>query len=384
MSILADTGVRTRASVTAAGYAFGLGMRTVASIIYLPRRLRFTLDHAFAAGVRALPVTAVVALFAGMILALQTGIELRNFGQRQMIGTITALSMCREMGPFITAIILAATVGSSMAAEIGTMKVSDEVTALDVMSVDSDQLPGAAARHRPDADVPDPDRVRDLIGIVGGSLVGQNTSGVSPDLLLGLGPRCAASHRMIPAQGRVRRPVQGVIFGFTIATVSCCRRPARRGRRARRRPRGAARGDDLDRLIIVFGYIITWFFYFLLGLLIELIDVTRPWAARDPARHELHGRRGRELRAHGPLGHRQERHPQARRSASSSPTRPGAGRSTSTSPSLLEATAGAAQAHGLPLPERRADQLADRRRQRRAAPQRAQQHRARARSATGS
>ena len=70
------------------------------------------MDQAYAVGVRALPVTMVVALFAGMILALQTGIELQKLGQGNMIGTITSLSMCREMGPFMTALILAATVGS--------------------------------------------------------------------------------------------------------------------------------------------------------------------------------------------------------------------------------------------------------------------------------
>ncbi|MCA8943025.1 MAG: ABC transporter permease, partial [Planctomycetes bacterium] len=137
MKLLQDVGGLTRGSIDGAGYTVNLLLRAILSIHYLPRRLRFTLDMAFGAGVRALPVAAIVALFAGAILALQTGIELKKYGQSPLIGTITAISMCREMGPFMTAIILAAMVGSAMAAELGTMTVNEEITALDVMSVDS-------------------------------------------------------------------------------------------------------------------------------------------------------------------------------------------------------------------------------------------------------
>ena len=107
MSVLADTGRLAIDGAQNAGYSVRLLWRTILSLGYLPRRLRFTLDMAYNAGVRALPVTMIVALFAGMILALQTGIELQKLGQSNLIGNITALSMCREMGPFITGIILA-------------------------------------------------------------------------------------------------------------------------------------------------------------------------------------------------------------------------------------------------------------------------------------
>ena len=136
MNPLASTTRFFRERTQGAGYVVNLLLRTLLSLQRLPRRLRFLLDNSFNAGVRALPVTLVVAAFAGAILAMQTGIELRKFGNTNVLGTITALSMCREMGPFITGVILAATVGSSIAAELGTMKVSDEIDALEVMSID--------------------------------------------------------------------------------------------------------------------------------------------------------------------------------------------------------------------------------------------------------
>ena len=130
MNLFTLTGDAIRTRIDSAGFVLDLLVRTFASLRMLPRRSRFLFDMAFNAGVRALPVTMVVAAFAGAILAMQTGIELKRFGDTGVLGTITALSMCREMGPFITAVILAATVGSSMAAEVGTMKVSDEISAL--------------------------------------------------------------------------------------------------------------------------------------------------------------------------------------------------------------------------------------------------------------
>jgi len=89
----------------------------------------------FMTGVKSLGVTSVVALFTGMILALQAGIILRSYGQEMRVGYLVSQTMFREMGPFMTALILAASVGSAMAAEIGTMAVSQEIAALDVMSI---------------------------------------------------------------------------------------------------------------------------------------------------------------------------------------------------------------------------------------------------------
>src|SRR5690606_17537660 len=84
---------------------------------------------------QTVPVTMVVSIFTGMILALNGGLSLEDLGQQRLIGRIVAVSMTREMGPFMTGLILAASVGSAIAAEVGTMKVSEEVDALEVMSI---------------------------------------------------------------------------------------------------------------------------------------------------------------------------------------------------------------------------------------------------------
>jgi phospholipid/cholesterol/gamma-HCH transport system permease protein len=78
---------------------------------------------------------SIVALFIGMIFALQVGIELRNFNQEAFLGQGVMVVMLREMGPMMTGIVLAACVGSAMAAQIGTMTVNEEIAALKLMSI---------------------------------------------------------------------------------------------------------------------------------------------------------------------------------------------------------------------------------------------------------
>ncbi len=89
----------------------------------------------YVTGIRTLPVVTVVALFTGMILALQVGLELRRFNQEIYLGAAVMISLVRELGPFDCGMCLAACVGSAIAAELGTMKVNDEIAALEIMSI---------------------------------------------------------------------------------------------------------------------------------------------------------------------------------------------------------------------------------------------------------
>ena len=90
----------------------------------------------FVVGIGTLAVSTVVALFTGMILGLQLGIAFRQFSQELMVAYTLAFAMLREMGPFMTGVILASCVGSAMAAQLGTMTVNEEISALEMMSVD--------------------------------------------------------------------------------------------------------------------------------------------------------------------------------------------------------------------------------------------------------
>ncbi len=82
-------------------------------------------------GVDSLPLVLMIGLFTGMVVALQTGIELKkSFGAEEQVGPIVAVSLVHELGPVITAFIIAGRVGSVIAVELGTMAVSEKISAL--------------------------------------------------------------------------------------------------------------------------------------------------------------------------------------------------------------------------------------------------------------
>lgn len=86
-------------------------------------------------GWQTAPLAMMVGFFTGMIIALNVGVPLRDFGQETQVGGILGLAMVREFGPVFTAFILAARVGAAMTAEIGTMTVGEEVDTLRVMGI---------------------------------------------------------------------------------------------------------------------------------------------------------------------------------------------------------------------------------------------------------
>jgi len=103
-----------------------------------PRRVRWKDAFLVAetAGVNALPIIVLVSFLVGLIIAFQSAIPMRQFGADIFVANLVALSMLRELGPLMTAIILAGRSGSAFAAELGTMKVREEVDALTTLGLD--------------------------------------------------------------------------------------------------------------------------------------------------------------------------------------------------------------------------------------------------------
>jgi phospholipid/cholesterol/gamma-HCH transport system permease protein len=88
-------------------------------------------------GVNSIPIVSLISMFIGMVLALQGAYQLQKFGASYYVTALVGVSMTRELGPLITAIVIAGRSGSAFAAEIGTMKVSEEIDALEAMGLDS-------------------------------------------------------------------------------------------------------------------------------------------------------------------------------------------------------------------------------------------------------
>jgi phospholipid/cholesterol/gamma-HCH transport system permease protein len=101
-----------------------------------PLRWQRTISQATEVGVRALPILSLITFFIGLILALQSAYELRKLGALSLVATAVAVSVTRELGPLITAILVIGRSGSAFAAEIGTMRVTEEIDALETMAIE--------------------------------------------------------------------------------------------------------------------------------------------------------------------------------------------------------------------------------------------------------
>jgi phospholipid/cholesterol/gamma-HCH transport system permease protein len=88
-------------------------------------------------GVRSIPIVMLIAVLVGVILVLQTAYQLQRYGQLNLVAGLVAVSVVRELGPLLTAILVTGRVGAAFTAELGTMKVAEEILALEVMAINA-------------------------------------------------------------------------------------------------------------------------------------------------------------------------------------------------------------------------------------------------------
>jgi phospholipid/cholesterol/gamma-HCH transport system permease protein len=145
MNVLSNIG---RGAVSGFAYIGGLtqlGGRAAYYVFVAPfrgqaLRLERAAHQAMLVGVTALPIVSLITFFVGLILALNGAYELRKFGALQYVASAVAISMTRELGPLMTAIVVIGRSGSAFAAEIGTMKVTEEIDALETMALNPVQF----------------------------------------------------------------------------------------------------------------------------------------------------------------------------------------------------------------------------------------------------
>ena len=117
------------------GSAILLAYRALASLPSAPRIIKRVIEQVYLAGYSTLPIVSILSFFIGAVLALQSGISLQNFGAKQLIGTLVGESLVRELGPLMVSILLAGRVASATTAELASMKVYQEVDALETMNI---------------------------------------------------------------------------------------------------------------------------------------------------------------------------------------------------------------------------------------------------------
>jgi len=191
----------------------------LASLIRHPKRMRWDDFFLFVerAGTDALPIVSLLSLLMGLIMAFQAAVQLRQFGANIFVADLVGISILRELGPLLTAIIIAGRSGASFAAEIGTMKVSEEIDALSTMgfkAVSFLALPRilAATFVGPFLTL-----VGDFVGVFGGLIVGMISLDLSPTAYL------EETYTAITFFDLFSGLIKSVAFAVLIAGVGCLR-----------------------------------------------------------------------------------------------------------------------------------------------------------------
>ncbi|WP_423192511.1 lipid asymmetry maintenance ABC transporter permease subunit MlaE [Cupriavidus sp. H18C2] len=171
-------GAAVRQFVGGIGRATRMFLALLAGSPALLRRLRLVTDQVFFVGNLSLVIIAVSGLFVGFVLGLQGYYTLNRYGSEQALGLLVALSLVRELGPVVSALLFAGRAGTSLTAEIGLMKAGEQLTAMEMMAVNPLQRVIAPRFWAGVIAMPILAAIFSAVGILGGYLVGVQLIGV--------------------------------------------------------------------------------------------------------------------------------------------------------------------------------------------------------------
>jgi phospholipid/cholesterol/gamma-HCH transport system permease protein len=166
-------------------------------------------------GYYSLPVVGLTAIFTGMVLALQTHTGFSRFSAEGAVATVVVLSMTRELGPVIAALMVAGRIGAAIAAEIGTMRVTDQIDALSTLSTNPFKYLVVPRILAGTITVPMLVLVADIIGVFGGFLVGTYKLDFNPAGYLG------QTVDYLRADDVISGLIKAAVFGFIVALMGC-------------------------------------------------------------------------------------------------------------------------------------------------------------------
>ena len=166
-------------------------------------------------GFFSLPVVGLTTLFSGMVLALQSYTGFARFSAEDTVATVVVLSVTRELGPVLAGLMVAGRIGASMAAEIGTMRVTDQIDALDTLSTRPMQYMVAPRLLAGTICLPVLVLIGDIVGVLGGYLVGVYQLGFNPGIYL------SRTMEFLEVPDVTLGLIKAAVFGFLIALMGC-------------------------------------------------------------------------------------------------------------------------------------------------------------------
>ena len=226
-----------------------------------PYRWALFFDQMEFVGVRSTGIVALTAFFTGAVFALQAGKVYALFNMESLVGATVGLSLTREIAPVFAALMVTARACSAMAAELGSMRVTEQIDALETMAVEPLQYLIAPRVIATTIMTPLLTMLFNFVGIVGAYLVGVGILGIHK------GPFMNRLYYMVDSEDIIAGIVKAAFFGFLIAAISCYQGYKTRG--------GAAGvGRATTRAVVLSSVTILVVDYFLTAWILEFIIKT--------------------------------------------------------------------------------------------------------------
>ncbi|MEN9499743.1 MAG: hypothetical protein RIS83_1562 [Pseudomonadota bacterium] len=212
---VAAIGRAVLSGLQAAGAVILFALEALTHLVRPPFYGRLFLRHVTDIGYFSLPVVALTAFFTGMVLALQSYTGFARFNAEGAVANVVVLSITRELGPVIASLMVAGRIGASFAAEIGTMRVTDQIDALTTLSTNPMKYLVAPRLLAGIIALPFLVLVADILGVMGGWLIGTVKLDFSSAGYL------KATFDFLQTMDVVSGLVKAAVFGFVIALMGC-------------------------------------------------------------------------------------------------------------------------------------------------------------------
>ena len=239
--------------------SLGFGTRTFFAVLRasgsLWRRLRLVTDQIHFIGNYSLVIIAVSGLFVGFVLGLQGYYTLNKYGSEQALGLLVALSLTRELGPVVTALLFAGRAGTSLTAEIGLMKAGEQLSAMEMMAVNPLERVLAPRFWAGVIAMPLLATIFSAVGIMGGYIVGVQLIGVDE------GAFWAQMQAGVDVwKDIINGVIKSIVFGFAVTFIALFQ-----GYEAQPTPEGVARATT--RTVVIGSLTVLWLDFLLTALM---------------------------------------------------------------------------------------------------------------------
>jgi phospholipid/cholesterol/gamma-HCH transport system permease protein len=212
---LRRVGERTLSSIERMGFAARFSLAVLTHAPAALRRIQLTMREIYFSGVLSLVIILVSGLFVGMVLALQGYEVLTRYGANESLGILVALSLVRELGPVVAGLLFASRAGSAITAEIGLMKTTEQLSAMEMMAVDPLARVVAPRFFGGIISMPLLTALFSMLGVYGAYLVGVKLIGIDAGAFWG-NMQSAVDFRRDIANGIIK----SVVFGVAVSLIA--------------------------------------------------------------------------------------------------------------------------------------------------------------------